>query len=246
MCPYIYIVLPSYAVMAFIGGFAILIFTYFRLDKYKIQFTYFLKLFLISAIACFIGSKILFMLTQLPELFKNFSFQNSVTLIAQSGFVFYGGLFGIIFALYFYTRKDKDLQRRVIKLIVPAVPLFHSFGRIGCFLAGCCYGKEIEPHFVIGDFIEFSRIPVPLFEAVFEFLIFGIILIIEKKRPNCDTLAVYLISYAVFRFCNEFFRGDEIRGIFFGLSTSQWISLFIVIFYACKFIAKRKKTVKEN
>ncbi len=246
MYPYIHIILPSYTVMAFIGGFFALVFLYFRLEKYKIEFTYFIKLFLVAMVSCLIGSKTLFIITKLPDLFSDFSMKNLILTILQSGFVFYGGLFGVIFGLYFYTRKDNSLRERVFRFAVPAFPLFHAFGRIGCLLAGCCYGKELNPHITILG-AEFARIPVPIFESVFEFVMFGVIVLITHKKFEINTLPLYLICYAVFRFFNEFLRGDELRGIFFGLSTSQWISIAIIIFYIFKMLKfKINQSVSNN
>ena len=246
MYPYIHIILPSYTVMAFLGGFFSLIFLYFRLEKYKIDFTYFLRLSIVAMVSCLIGSKILFIITKFPNLFSAFTVKNLILTILQSGFVFYGGLFGTIFGLYFYTRKDNTLRTQVFRFVVPAFPLFLAFGRIGCLLAGCCYGKEIEPHIIIGG-VEFARIPVPIFESVFEFIMFIFLIIFTRKKPEKNILPLYLICYAVFRFFNEFLRGDEIRGFFVGLSTSQWISMVILIFYILKFsIAHFGKLTCEN
>lgn len=230
MYPYIKFVIPTYSLMAFLGAFAALCFLYFRLEKYQIQFTDFLKLFGLSIASGFVGSKALFILTQLPGLFSAFSLHELIRIIIQSGFVFYGGLFGVVFALLYITGKDADLRKRVFCFTVPAFALFHAFGRIGCLLGGCCYGKVLEPHVVVFGMIELGRIPVPLFESLFEFIMFACLLFIEKKDPQRDVLKIYLVGYALFRFCDEFLRGDIVRGIFFGLSTSQWISLAIIVY----------------
>ena len=248
MYPYIQIVLPSYEVMAFLGGIIALLFVYFRLDTYQIIFTEFLKLFFICAASCFVGSKLLFIGTKLPVMMHDFSIQNVIQIIIESGFVFYGGLFGVIAALVFYTRNDKYMRKKLFALITPAIPLFHSFGRIGCLLAGCCYGKTLEQPIGIAGFVEFYKIPVPLLEAAFEFVLFLILLLMEKRAFQGDLLQVYLITYAVFRFANEFFRGDEARGRLFMFSTSQWISMGVVIFYFIRMIkqGKRREVTKET
>ena len=246
MYPYIYIVLPSYGVMAFIGAFAVIVFSYFRIEKYNISFSQFIKVVILTAITCVLGSKVLFAITQIPWLIKNFSWLNLLLLIPNSGFVFYGGLFGVIFGLLIYSRKDKELRERLFLFAVPAFPLFHGFGRIGCLLAGCCYGKELSSPWVISGVVEFYKIPVPLFEAVFEFLIFLVLIFAEKKHLKRNTLCVYLLCYAIFRFINEFFRGDDVRGIFCGLSTSQWISLSILLFYTIIFVKTKINKSKSN
>ncbi len=122
------------------------------------------------------------------------------------------------------------------------MPLFHAFGRVGCFLAGCCYGKKLERTITILNGIRLERIPIQLIEAIFEFLLFIILTVIRKKDDNVNILRIYLMSYSAFRFLDEFFRGDEIRGIFFGLSTAQWISLVIWAVYILKAISGKKET----
>ena len=100
-------------------------------------------------------------------------------------------------------------------------------------MTGCCYGKEysIPHHFGI---IEIDRIPVQLIEALAEFVLFIVLLLIEKIKPKANLLQIYLMSYAVIRFLTEFLRGDDIRGHWLGLSTSQWISIFIIAYYCIK------------
>ena len=86
-----------------------------------------------------------------------------------------------------------------------------------------------------------NRVPTQLIESVSEFSLFIILLIIERKKNDTDLLRIYLVAYAVIRFINEFFRGDEIRGVFLGLSTSQWISLMILVYYAFCAITNERK-----
>lgn len=233
MCPYIYITLPSYGVMAFVGGFVVLMFIYFRLEKYEILFDIFLKLFLVSVIGGLLGSKLLFAITQIPQLISNFSFEKLLLLIPQSGFVFYGGLLGVISVIEIYTRKNRDLRKRIYRMIAPAMPLFHGFGRIGCMMAGCCYGRKLPATVLLFGIFELNRIPVQLIEAVYEFLLCAVILALERYR-EINGLKIYLIAYSIFRFGIEFLRGDAVRGIFFGVSTAQWISLFILGYYLRK------------
>lgn len=127
-------------------------------------------------------------------------------------------------------------------MAVPAIPLFHCFGRIGCFLAGCCYGKVLSSPVVFAGILEFRRIPVQLFEALFEIVLFAVLLLVGRKKMGSHLLGVYLTTYAVFRFINEFFRGDEVRGSYFGCSTAQWISMGILLYYVLKAVRFRTDT----
>ena len=235
MYPYVQIVLPAYTVMAFCGGICALIYVFARLERFKVEFTQFLIIFVLCVVGGVIGSKVVFAATQIGWLLENFSIQNLLLLIPQSGYVFYGGLFGVILTLHICTHKDKELNKRIFRMVAPAMPLFHAFGRIGCFLTGCCYGKELTtPVQIMG--VELTRIPVQLIESAAEFVLFVVLVIWDKKKDDSDLLRVYLISYALIRFADEFLRGDVVRGIYFGISTAQWISMAILGYYAVKMI----------
>lgn len=230
--------------MAFVGGFFALIYVFFRLEKYQVSFTNFLVMFLLCVISGIVGSKILFAFTQIEWLFRHFSVKNLLVFIPQSGYVFYGGLFGVLLAIYLYTKKDKEYRKSVFQMIAPAIPLFHSFGRVGCFLAGCCYGKELSnPVTLMG--VHFYNIPIQLIESGVELIIFIVLVILDRKNKEYDLLKIYLILYAIVRFLDEFLRGDIIRGIYFGLSTAQWISFAILCYYIYK-ACKEKLQVKNE
>lgn len=240
MYPYIYIILPSYSVIACVGGFFTLLFLYFQIDKIPIEFTEFLKLFIFSIIGGIVGSKLLFAITQIPWLIQNFSFQNMLFLIPQSGYVFYGGLFGVLLTVRIYAGKKRTDKEKIYRMIAPAIPLFHSFGRIGCLFAGCCYGIELKSPIIIGNILKISSFPTQILEFFFEAVLFFILLIISKRNEKADLLKLYLISYSIFRFFSEFFRGDEVRGIYLGISTAQWISGMILVYYGMMIVRKKK------
>lgn len=116
-------------------------------------------------------------------------------------------------------------------LTAPAIPLFHVFGRVGCFLGGCCYGLPSAWGFVyryspVAEANGVSRFPVQLVEAAWNLVLF-LLLARLQRRGRDRLLPLYLALYAPARFLLEFLRGDAYRGIFLGLSTSQWISLFL-------------------
>ncbi len=188
-----------------------------------------------------IGGHLLFGLTNISKILAyfqtidKFSFKEFFNLTAETfgGSVFYGGFIGSLIAISIYGKLRK---KRVLYLDILAfsTPLFHTFGRIGCFLAGCCYGVECDFGFtahgnVLIDAVnDISRFPVQLLEASFNFILFFILINFFRKEKHTGKLIyIYMASYAVIRFCTEFLRGDEIRGFFLFFSTSQWISLII-------------------
>lgn len=245
MYPYIHIILPSYAVMTLIGTFCILVVLYFRSIRYKVEFDDYIRLFVIGMIGVFIGSKVLFISTQIPTLLKDFSISNLINTVINSGYVYYGGLLGMLFGISVYVSCVKKYEIDfVYDMIAPGIPLFHAFGRIGCFLTGCCYGQQIE-EIVLNEYIHIDRIPTQLIEALFEILLFSVLILLDKKGKR-KLLSIYMVSYSIFRFCIEFLRGDTERGIFFGVSTSQWIAIIILGIYVGKTMLRNKKGERLN
>jgi len=243
MLPLITITVPSFSVLAFTGGFFAFILVYFRAKKLSVRLIDLLKLFALSAICAYVGATFVFMLTRIPWLVTHFSFRNLLYLITRSGIVFYGGLFGVLLAAKLFARFCRYDEAATYRMIVPAIPLFHAFGRIGCLLGGCCFGRVLAT-VIEFDGVLFTRMPVQAFEAAFCFLLFSSLMIIEKKRREWDLLRTYMLSYAAFRFAIEFLRGDNLRGVYI-LSTSQWISLAIIAYYIFKWVRNRRRNVKD-
>ena len=128
------------------------------------------------------------------------------------------------------------------------IPLFHTFGRIGCFLGGCCFGVECKFGITIHNntlypaINDVNRLPIQLIEAGCNFILFWVLLFLYKKNKfQKRLLIVYLFAYPVIRFIDEFFRGDDIRGFLFGLSTSQIISILLFAFATVFTIIDLKK-----
>jgi phosphatidylglycerol:prolipoprotein diacylglycerol transferase len=137
-------------------------------------------------------------------------------------------LIGGITAALIYIRKNKLDFFEVTDILVPSILLFFTFGRIGCFFAGCCYGCIADWGIALPSHGIEPLIPVQLFEAGFTFLVMIAVLVFRPERKCTGALLpLYLIVYAIGRFVLEFFRGDIGRGVFI-LSTSQWISLLIL------------------
>jgi phosphatidylglycerol:prolipoprotein diacylglycerol transferase len=149
------------------------------------------------------------------------------------GSVFYGGLIGGFLAGLLCVRKKRLPLPEYTDMLAPAIPFFHIFGRVGCFLGGCCYGVESRFGFIfrqalVAEANGVRRFPVQLAEALGNLLIFLLLAALLKKNALKGRLmASYLLLYSVMRFVLEFWRGDAARGIIYGLSTSQWVSLIL-------------------
>ncbi len=174
---------------------------------------------------------------------------------------FLGGLIGglsafLILLKYFYKDDNKDV-RKIMNTIITGVVLAHAFGRIGCFVAGCCYGIPTDsflgvvfPHGHAHDaFPDIAIYPTQLFESLFLFTLF--IVLNKVKQIRNFEIETYLIGYGVWRISIEFIRGDD-RGILFPLVTteynvfptpSQFLSLLMIIFggYMLQRIIRQKK-----
>lgn len=167
-----------------------------------------------------------------------------------SGIVFYGGLIGGIVGAFLGVRIAKCEMRAVISAIVPYVPLGHAVGRIGCLLAGCCYGMEYSgplavhyPNSLFGLPASQGYFPIQPLEALLNVGICWILLQQEKRgRNGYSILLFYLSMYGVSRFLLEFLRGDAHRGIYAGLSLSQWISIGLLVVSIAGIIMVRRES----
>lgn len=233
-----------YLIMAVLGGLAVALFVYLTARGPQYRRDQWLHIFLSAGAGAFIGAHLLYFITRMPavvELITHWdhyisSWEDawSAFQLLAGGMVYYGGLFGALVGGYLYCRALKIDFGLHLDAVVPAIPLFHTFGRIGCLLGGCCYGVESE----YGWFFPYSPLadphvryfPIQLVEAGLNFLLFWVLLLLPKVRiPKGKLLWIYFPAYGVMRFILEFWRGDEVRGIYFGLSTSQWISLLLVV-----------------
>lgn len=239
MYPYIQFTLPSYSVLAAVGAVMVLIFLFFRTDKFGVQFKDFLAMFVVCAVLGAIGSRVVYVISRIPWLIANLSIENVLNTVLGGGFVYYGGLFGVLLGILVYCKLLKLDAAPVYNMVAPAIPLFHIFGRIGCFMAGCCYGFTLPTSFVIGG-IVIDHFPTQLIESGFNMLLFLAIWLLQMKFKGARWMRIYLICYGVFRFIIEFTRGDTVRGFFFGMSTSQLISLIILISCIASFFIKKK------
>ncbi len=255
----------TYAICSFLGLFASIIVIAKLSKSNKMAFEDIILMVITIAAGILIGGHLLYAITNFGKIIKytviifekiktnELKLSQLVYVITQSfgGMVFYGGFIGASIALAIYLKSAKIANKNeLIDSFAVCVPLFHTFGRIGCFLGGCCYGIESKFGFVADNHLlpEMSgvrRFPVSLLESVFNLLLFLFLLYLFNtgKTPG-KLIFVYMIIYPMGRFVFEFFRGDEIRGIFLTLSTSQWISI-ILFAIGIVFIKKTKKTKED-
>ena len=262
MFPYITLFgkqITMYYIMTLIGIFVAGIFALNLVKKSNKDTNEFLIVILISAIGLFFGGHILYGITNINYLYKliiNFNRLTSfkefidIFIFIFGGSVFYGGLIGLLLTEFFYIKKKKLDSKLYFDITAISIPLFHCFARIGCFLSGCCYGKESSigftfTHSLVEQANGVRRFPIQLVESGYNLLLFILLYILYKKKKFKGKLIyTYLILYPIGRFIFEFFRGDSYRGFIFGLSTSQFISLVLIIFSIVSLIIGKKKDTK--
>ena len=190
-------------------------------------------------ISALIGAKLMLLIVDWDYFSRN---PRELLSLAQSGGVFYGGLIlALIVALWYMWRHQMSVWA-TCDVFAPGIALGHVIGRVGCFLAGCCYGKPTDVPWAVrfsdpfaaanvGTPLHIDLHPTQLYEAGAELLILVLLLRTEKLgRPFPGrTFWSYMFVYGVSRFIIEMYRGDP-RGFLFGtnLSTSQFISIILV------------------
>lgn len=224
-------IISPYAICAVIGIFVAGIFGLYKVEK-KERDEY-LVILLCSAIGVLIGGHLLFAITNSAGIYDCIVNQRGWAELLSyfSGSVYYGGLIGALIAAKIYCACAHVEIRRYVDVSAMVIPLFHVFGRVGCFLSGCCYGIESEIGFVyeysmVESANHVQRFPIQLVEAAGNLAIFFLLYAVWKRGAlKQKLLSLYFVLYPVMRFVLEFFRGDAYRGFLFALSTSQIISI---------------------
>ncbi|MCU0276731.1 MAG: prolipoprotein diacylglyceryl transferase [Acidobacteria bacterium] len=184
-----------------------------------------------------LGAKLWLLVTNLGYYLK---FPGEIKYLLTSGGTFYGGLiFGAVFAVWF-IRRHKLSYRQLGDIAAPALALGHFFGRLGCFAAGCCWGREaahcaaavtftdLKANALTGVPLYLPLYPTQLMEAALNLGNFLVLMIWYKKRKYTgQVIAMYMLNYSVIRFVVEFFRGDSDRGYIFGGMDRPWTSLSV-------------------
>lgn len=172
-----------------------------------------------------LGARIGYVISELPEFMER---PATIFRIDQGGLIFYGGLISATLAVLIFARIKHEKLWPFMDFAVTALPLGHAFGRIGCFINGCCYGTSSSlPWSVVVDGL--ARHPTQLYEAACNFTIYLVLLWVYcRRRHDGRILALYFMLYGLVRFVFEFYRGDP-RMRWLGFTVAQEISLLLMV-----------------
>lgn len=241
------VTIHGYGFMIGLGILLCLAMAWYRAKKRGMNAEAILDIGIIAAVCGILGAKLLYVIVEFPAFL-----QNPLQVLGSTGFVVYGGIILGIISVILYCRRKNLPFLDYFDLAIPSVALAQGFGRIGCFLAGCCYGRPTSSMFGV-VFPEGSLapagvplIPTQLLSSGGDFLIVILLLLYSKraKRPG-DVGVAYMLLYGIGRFFIEFLRADE-RGSVSVLSTSQLISIFIVIAAIILKLVLKKKSGAER
>ena len=189
-------------------------------------------------ISALVGAKLLLLIVDFKQFTSN---PRELLALARSGGVFYGGLIAAVVVALLYLRRHRLPLWTTTDVFAPGIALGHVVGRLGCLMAGCCFGKPTSVPWAItfrdpaalanvGTPLGVPLHPTQLYEAGAEALILVFLLVFERRgRPFPGrTFWGYMLLYGISRFVIEFYRGDSRGMVFDVLSTSQFVSVILV------------------
>jgi phosphatidylglycerol---prolipoprotein diacylglyceryl transferase len=232
-----YIVIYSYGFMILVGVLLGFLYCLWKGKKLGLNLDKTSELFIWAFVAVFVGGKLFFYLEDIgvyikepAKMFKNMG----------GGFVFYGSFLFAVPTFIWFFRRNKLPVLETFDIVAVAGTLVHGFGKLGCFMAGCCHGTVCSPQYGVvfthpksaAEPLGQPLYPVQLYDA---FMVLSISILLMwlqqgRKQFQGQLILLYALIYGVGRCITEEFRGDEARGFLFGglLSHSQFIAIIIL------------------
>lgn len=260
------ITIYTYGFMFALGVLSAIILSLHLAKKTSIDTKKFSDLVFFTIISGLIGAKLLLFITNIKEYLTH---PGEIKYLLTSGGTFYGGLiFGALFAFWYMKNKKMDILL-VADAIAPTLALAHFFGRLGCFFAGCCWGRHAgdsplgiifsNPDVRTGVQLNTPLYPTQLMESLLNLMNFAFLLwfYFREQRYKGQIFLLYIFNYSIIRFVIEYFRGDLDRGYVIGgiqhpftsLSVPQLISLTGITISVILHIilsSKKKKSQPDN
>ena len=243
--------IPSYFLMLILGltAFTALFFIAFRSLYREDRVTYNRLLFVLILSVVGLGV--------FAFLFNSLFHSIEEGRLTLGGITWLGGACGAILTFLVLCRllvpKKRGYETETLSMLMPGMALGHAFGRVGCFLGGCCYGRVSDSPLAV-VYPEESHaaklypnaegtgslpvLPIPLFEAAFELILFACMMLLPKGAKKYS-LSIYSVGYGIFRFFAEFYRGDDRGSVGGFLTPSQLLAVILVLFGVCLFLEMR-------
>ena len=188
-----------------------------------------------------IGARFVYVTTYWREEFADLPFRE-VFMIQHGGLVYYGSFIGAVVAGIVCLRWKKMPLWKTADVLAPSIALGSVFGRIGCLLNGCCYGRPTnlpwgltftnpQAHELSGTPLNIPLHPTEIYDALLNLVLYGFLAwLFRRKKFDGQVFATYLLCYAVTRSLVEYFRGDYSNLHYhLGLTPAQWISVPIFV-----------------
>ena len=262
--------IDMYAICFILGIIACLVFTIIAMKKCGYSASASDTIIIIGIFSIILGLLFAVLFQSLYDFIANPSEGFKIT----GRMTFLGGLLGGVIAflglyfLYVYVinprLKEKNFFKSnmnkgvwyLVRIAPISITIAHAFGRIGCLFAGCCHGHvTTEWYGIWNEQVGAKTIPIPLYESIFLFILSAVMIVLLFKFHSKDNMAVYLVSYGIWRFIIEFFRADNRGGKIIGLYPSQFWSILMIIggiamffiyrYFDNKIESKQKETQSE-
>lgn len=241
--------LPTYTVIISLVCTGLLFLVGPRARRLGLETSTALDLSMVIMIGGFIGARFLHVLYEHPAFYISNPMQ--ILRVWEGGFVFYGGVMGaLFFSAWTFKLKKIEILEPWFDLFAPIVSLGYAIGRLGCFAAGCCYGKSCDlpwavtfPHGVEAP-EGFPVHPTQIYATLFELAVFFVLVVAEKKKVfrlgSGKIFFLWVTLHTTGRLLMEFFRDDFRGSEILGLSVSSFISLLFLFFGILKLLSKEK------
>lgn len=216
----------SYGTLVALGFFISFLLILKRAKEMRISTDFISDLFLVILVSSIVGARLLYVAVNLPYFAQR---PLEIIMIHHGGLILYGGVITAVIASYFFiTRKGYPFYT-IADLFFPYLALGQAFGRIGCYLNGCCFGKTADMCAAVvypqnslpfNDHLDKGLVrfdagysqpvhPVQLYSALFDLALFMVLLAVDRRKKwNGQTFWLYVILYPVKRVVMEMFRGD--------------------------------------
>jgi len=236
--------ITTYGLMMALAFVTLWLCTVNRGQKLGYSQDFIINLITVIVVSAFVFARLLHVIVE----WEYYSQNPSAIFLSRDGFVYLGGFIGAVVFAVIYTRRNKQSILGIADLFAPFLALAQGVGRFGCFFYGCCFGSVCSApwavHFPMDSpaynfqlneglldstaSCSLSVHPTQLYTSFFNFIHFGILLLIRKRQTFRGQIAMcYLMIYSIGRFILELFRGDSYRGVYGILSTSQILGILL-------------------